>query len=302
MKTKFKGIIPALLTPFDIHNQIDFELLGKYLTYLVKDVKVDGLYVCGSTSEAFLLSYEEKHKILTFVFDYVRNQLKSNLFLIAQIGCLNIFEVQKLALEARKIGYDAISSVFPYYYKYSFQEIHKWYDTLTSYTDLPFFIYYLPALSHMSVTLEQFHELLSLKNVIGVKYSSDDLFFLSQLIADHRDKVFLFGVDELLMHALNLKVDGAIGSTYNLFGKQAKAIYHAVFKHDHVSALKISEEYNKFLAMALQNGIYQNLKAGLNLLLIGQKKVYCRFPLAQITINNYLIAEKIIKFNEQFYD
>ena len=49
---------------------------------------------------------------------------------IAHIGSINELEATKLALHAKNIGYDLISSVAPFYYKFTFEEIKNYYYRL----------------------------------------------------------------------------------------------------------------------------------------------------------------------------
>ena len=50
----FKGIFTALLTPFDDKNKINEKSLEQLIEMNIKK-GVDGVYVSGSTAEAFLL-------------------------------------------------------------------------------------------------------------------------------------------------------------------------------------------------------------------------------------------------------
>ena len=58
-KNQFKGIFPALLTPFDKNNKVNGKELEKLIKYNV-DKGATGFYVGGSTAEAFLLSTDER--------------------------------------------------------------------------------------------------------------------------------------------------------------------------------------------------------------------------------------------------
>ena len=60
---KYKGIFPALFTPFDKEGNIRHDQLRSLMEYdLKKGVK--GFYVDGSSAEAFLLTFEERKAIL----------------------------------------------------------------------------------------------------------------------------------------------------------------------------------------------------------------------------------------------
>lgn len=294
MDKKFKGIFPALITPFDKYGKVNVEQLEKIVEFEVQTLKVDGLYVCGSTGEAFFLSYEERSLIMKVVADVVRKKLNSNIQLIAQIGGLNIFDIEKLAKDAEEFGYDGISAVTPFYYPFKFDDIKKYYELVTSYTNMPLLIYYLPALTAVNINLDNFIELLKIKNVVGAKYSSPDLFMLERLISKCPDKTFLFGVDEFLMAATSLGIDGAIGSTYNLLGHAAKKIFSLAKNNQIEQAKALTSKYNKLLKDMLEGGIYQTLKQSVAYA-IGCDEIYLRTPMGQVDQKAKTISQEIVK-------
>lgn len=295
MVKKFKGIFPALITPFDKNGKVNVEQLKKIVKFEVQTLKIDGLYVCGSTGEAFFLDYEERSLIMKVVADVVKNELKSDVQLIAQIGGLNIFDIEKLARDAKIYGYDGISAVTPFYYPFKFDDIKKYYELVASFTDLPLLIYYLPALTAVNINLENFIELLKIKNVIGSKYSSPDLFMLERLISKCPDKTFLFGVDEFLMASTTLGIDGAIGSTYNLLGHAAKKIFSLTQNNQIEQAKSLTSKYNKILKEMLDGGIYQTLKQSVAYAVGLKDDIYCRTPLSQIDSKVKTISQEIVK-------
>ena len=63
---EFKGILAALLTPYDACGNVNHKALKKQVRWLI-DQGIDGFYVCGSTGEAFLLSQDERKAILETV-------------------------------------------------------------------------------------------------------------------------------------------------------------------------------------------------------------------------------------------
>ena len=53
MARDLKGVMPALLTPFDNQQRLDIESLRRLVRFNIGQ-GVDGLYVGGSTGEAFV--------------------------------------------------------------------------------------------------------------------------------------------------------------------------------------------------------------------------------------------------------
>lgn len=59
-----KGIYSALLISFDENGKINEQGVREIIRHNIDKMKVDGLYVGGSTGENFMLSTEEKRKFL----------------------------------------------------------------------------------------------------------------------------------------------------------------------------------------------------------------------------------------------
>jgi N-acetylneuraminate lyase len=152
MKTKrkkkmknLKGIYTALLTPFTKDGKINEKELAKLVRYNLA-LGANGFYVCGSTAEALMLSAEERMEIMSIVKDNVND---ANL--IAHVGSLNERDAQKLAAYARELSYDLISSVAPFYYKFSFSEIKNYYVRLAENSGMKMLVYHFPAFSGVSM-------------------------------------------------------------------------------------------------------------------------------------------------------
>lgn len=110
-----KGLFSALLVSFDEQGNINEKGLRQIIRYNIDVNHMDGLYVGGSTGENFMLSTDEKKRI----FEIAKDEAKDALTLIAQVGSVNLKESVELAKFVTDLGYDAISAVTPFYYKFT---------------------------------------------------------------------------------------------------------------------------------------------------------------------------------------
>jgi len=62
-----KGILSALMTPYNKNGELDESILRSYASHNINTMKVDGLYVGGSTGEALLTSTKERMDVLEIV-------------------------------------------------------------------------------------------------------------------------------------------------------------------------------------------------------------------------------------------
>lgn len=108
-QNSFKGIFPALITPFDKEGRVDYEKLLAVVDY-TKKKGADGYFVTGTTSEFLCLTSEEKKKIIKTVCEAVKGELKT----VIQIGGGSLSRRVRLA-EYSDVGRQqaAISSILP---------------------------------------------------------------------------------------------------------------------------------------------------------------------------------------------
>lgn len=261
MNEKFKGIFPALLTPFDESNRVNTKVLEELVDYNLKK-GVDGFYVGGSTAEAFLLTDEER----LLVMKTVSGRAKGKCTLIAHIGCISTAQAIRLAKAAQEMGYDAVSSVAPFYYKFSFNEIKKYYFDIVDAVELPMLIYNFPAFSGVNLTVDNIKEFLNDDRFIGVKHTSNDYFALEQFKAAYPDKLVYNGYDEMLLAGLSMGADGAIGSTFNFMAEKFIKIRELMAQNDLAGAQKIQKEANIIIQALCKVGVMQGEKAVLDAL------------------------------------
>lgn len=270
---KLGGIYSALLTSFDKDGNVNENGVRQLVRHNIDVCKVDGLYVGGSTGENFLLSTAEKKKI----FEIAKDEAKDQVQLIAQVGSLNINESVELAKFVTDLGYDSLSAVTPFYYKFSFDEIKDYYNTITAAADNQMAVYFIPFLTGVNISVDQFKSLFENEKITGVKFTAGDFFLLERFRKAFPDKTLFAGFDEMMLPATVLGVDGAIGSTFNVNGVRARTIFESARKGDIKTALETQHVTNDFISDVLANGLYGTLKICLQE--AGVDAGYCRKPM-----------------------
>jgi len=287
-----KGIYSALLVSFDENGNINEKGLRQIVRHNIDVCKVDGLYVGGSTGENFMLSTEEKKRIFEIAKDEAQNDVK----LIAQVGSVNLSEAVELAKFATDLGYDCLSAVTPFYYKFDFSEIKNYYETIINSVDNNMIIYSIPFLTGVNMSLEQFAELFENDKIIGVKFTAADFYLLERMRKEFTDKLIYAGFDEMLLPATVLGVDGAIGSTFNINGARAKKIFNLAKEGNVKEALEIQHITNDFITDVLSNGLYQTLK--LILTEQGVDAGYCKQPMK---LSTQEMKDNASKINKKYF-
>lgn len=277
MAVNLRGVMAALLTPFDGQQKLDKESLRRLVRFNLRQ-GVDGLYVGGSTGEAFVQSGTERQEVL----EIVAEEAKGKMTLIAHVGCVSTLESQQLARAAVGYGYDAVSAVTPFYYPFSFEEHCAHYQAVIESADgLPMVVYNIPALSGVKLTLDQINTLVTLPGVGALKQTSGDLFQMEQIRRAHPDLVLYNGYDEIFASGLLAGADGGIGSTYNIMGWRYQGMVAALKVGDVAKAQQLQCECNKVIDLLIKTGVFRGLKTVLHYMDVVSVPL-CRKPFAPV--------------------
>ena len=155
---------------------------------------IDGLYVGGSTGEAFVQNRAEREQVLEIVAEEAKGKGD------ADRPCWHGEHRREPTAgeRAHRYGFDAVSAVTPFYYPFSFEEHCDHYRAIIDSADgLPMVVYNIPALSGVKLTLDQINTLVTLPGVGALKQTSGDLYQMEQIRRAHPDLVLYNGYDEI---------------------------------------------------------------------------------------------------------
>ena len=250
---KLYGIMPALMTAFD-GDKIDTTRICELVKKLGND-GVHGIYAGGSSGEMVLCSTDERKELLETVMEN-----KGDLAVIAHVGCLSTKDTVELSRHAKACGADAVSSVTPLYYKYSFAEVKNYYKRIAEASELPVIIYNIPGLTGTAYGYDQLCELLEIEGVQGMKFTSSDFFLLNRLVNTYPEKVFYNGSDEMLLSGLAAGAQGGIGTTYNFMPDLMVKIYSLAAEGKIEEAREVQSVANRAIATVLKYGAVPSCK------------------------------------------
>ncbi|AYV95449.1 N-acetylneuraminate lyase [Fusobacterium necrophorum subsp. funduliforme] len=282
-----KGIFSALMVPYNLDGTINEKGLRELVRHNIDVMKVDGLYVGGSTGENFMISTEEKKEVFRIAMEEAKNEVQ----MMAQVGSINVKESVELGKYATELGYPCLSAVTPFYYKFSFEEIKEYYETIVRETQNNMVIYSIPFLTGVNMDVAQFGELFANPKIIGVKFTAGDFYLLERMRKAYPDKLILSGFDEMLLPAVVMGVDGAIGSTYNVNGIRAKEIFQLGKEGNIAEALELQHVTNDLIEGILGNGLYPTIKEILKCQ--GVHAGICRKPMAATTEEQTKVAKEL---------
>lgn len=165
-----KGILPALVTPFNEKGDIDFKRLGEVVESQLK-AGVHGFVPMGSTGEYYAMTPEERVDALRCVKDVVGTRGA----LIAGTNGGSTREVIRHTEAAAKLGYKTVLLPPPYYCLPSQEELLGHYHAVLDAVDVDVVLYNFPLRAGVEISYDVMDALADNPRVLGIKESSGNL-------------------------------------------------------------------------------------------------------------------------------
>jgi len=255
-KELWKGIYPALLTPFKEDGAIDYDMFSKNLAAQI-DAGVHGFILAGSLGEASTLSTEEKFELLKFTKATVGDDYP----VVLNIAEQATREAIAIAKKAEELGADGLMLLPPMRYKADSRETVEFFKSVANSTSLPIMIYNNPIDYGIFVTVEMFEELALLPNIQAVKESSRDLTNITRMINRFGDRFkVLGGVDPISLESLMIGADGLVAGLVDAYPRETVAIYNYVKSGNYEEAIKIYRWFMPLLELDIHPKLVQYIK------------------------------------------
>jgi 4-hydroxy-tetrahydrodipicolinate synthase len=231
--SEFRGVYPAMTTPFHEDGSIDFETLRADARRLA-DAGVDGLVPVGSTGESATLSHDEHIEVVEAVIDAVGDDVP----VIAGSGSNNTREALELSRRSAAAGADALLLISPYYNKPEPAGMYEHYRTIADEVDLPQIVYNVPGRTGQNIAVDTAVDLASHPNILGYKAASGDLSQVSEIVERTRDEDFavLAGDDGLILPTLSVGGTGTISVVANIEPERTVDMVHSALDDDYEHA------------------------------------------------------------------
>lgn len=242
---RLAGIHAALLAAYDDHGELSLERQARLIDHVLGQ-GVDGVFVSGSTGEAYLQSTDERRATITAAVEQVAGRGP----VIAHTGCLDTRTSLALTEHAVQAGADAVSAVTPVYYSYDEAQFAAYFRELSAAAGpTPLIAYHIPGRSHVDLSPDFFLELAHDGVLQGLKYTATDILPLAEVIRQAPPGFVVFnGSDEVLLGGLALGAHGGIGSTYNAIGGAYRQLANHVKNGDLDAARRMQGIANEFIS------------------------------------------------------
>ncbi|MDK1492085.1 4-hydroxy-tetrahydrodipicolinate synthase [Sinorhizobium sp. 7-81] len=274
---KLSGVMPALVTPFDANNRIDFKAFEKLLAHL-REAGVTGWVPNGSTGEYFSQSTEERREVLQFVKDFA----KPGETLIAGTNAPATREVIDQTAMAKEIGYDTVLLAPPFYTRPTQAELIRHYETVLDAVDVNLVLYSYPVKDGSDISFELMDHFADNPRVIGIKESSGVLQRAIDIASRYEGRIQLVsGSDDIALDFMFWGAESWICGPSNCMAKACCDLDRTFKSGDLDKARELMKTLYRAMNILESGKFVQKIKYGCELqgLPVGE----CRAPLGPLT-------------------
>ena len=273
-KLKFRGSMPALVTPFK-NGAVDFDGFAAHVEWQIQQGS-HGLVPVGTTGESPTLAHDEHYAVITACVEAAAGRVP----VIAGCGSNDTRTALAHLAHAQKVGADAALIVVPYYNKPSQAGLIAHFTALHDACDLPIIIYNIPSRSVADMSVETMAVLAGLPRIIGVKDATGNIARVAQQrLACGADFIQLSGNDDM---ALGFNAQGGVGAisvTANVAPRQCAQMQEAALRGDYAAALTINDQLQPLHAALFSDSSPGPTKYALHRL--GRMTTEVRLPISE---------------------
>ena len=256
MKIHWKGVYPALTTPFTEDDRIDYAVFEKNL-HAQMDAGVDGVILGGTLGEASSLLNEEKYDLVRFTVEKTASRIPVVMNIAEQTTRAAI----AAARAAEDCGASGLMLLPPMRYKADDRETLEYFRAVAEAGPLPIMIYNNPVDYKILVTLDMFAVMADWPTIQAVKESTRDVSNVTRMINRFGDRFsILCGVDTLALESLFMGAHGWVAGLVDAFPRETVAIYRHVQAGRHAEALAIYRWFLPLLELDIHPKLVQYIK------------------------------------------
>ncbi|EFE08902.1 dihydrodipicolinate synthase family protein [Citrobacter youngae] len=181
MNSKIRGVLTAIVTPFDHDGGLN---LGELKNQVNRQLRAgNGIFCGGTNGEFFVLNEEEKIAVTRTCVEEVAGRAH----VVAHIGEISTRDTIRLGKKVEKLGVDAVSVITPYFVPLKQHELIAHYTAIADALTVPVFLYNIPARTGNTIEPATARTLAAHPNIIGIKDSAGSYESLSGFLDAVKD-------------------------------------------------------------------------------------------------------------------
>ena len=265
-RSKIGGVVVPVVTPLRADGVTVHEAGVHQLVERMVTDGVHGVFVAGTTGEAWALDDEQWSCLVRFAKEALRGRIP----LYVGVSHPSTAGAVARARRAEQLGADILVSLAPYYIAPGQADIVRHFRALANATALPIIVYQYPGIVKTSIALATYAELAKIPNVVGVKDSQADVTEFHQMVLTLREqgqdfRLFL-GTDVLGNVPVLLGAQGLVPSLGNITGRYLVEAYEAAVAGDWPRSVALNAQASALKAVyrvVAGDGPFDGFLAGL---------------------------------------
>lgn len=252
----WRGIFPAITTPFRDDLAVDHDCLRDHVAWLTERGS-RGIVALGSLGEGATLSFDEKIEVLATS----KSAIAGRVPLVAGISALGTAEAVALAKAACDAGCDGLMVLPPYVYRSEWREMKAHMEAIITATPLSCMLYNNPIAYGTDFLPPQIAELCVHENLHSVKESSADVRRVTEIRALLGDRLEIFvGVDDLIVEGVRAGAVGWIAGLVNALPDESVRLFELARGSDTAATRELYEWLLPLLRLDLGPKFVQLIK------------------------------------------
>lgn len=258
------GVLPALVSPLQRDGEVDVAGTRRLIQHVL-DGGVTGVVALGSTGESATLGERQRRRLVETVAQEVNGRVP----LIVGVAQVDLETVQEELRTAAGAGATAALVTPPYYAPPDQAAILEFYRRLAAEDILPILIYNIPMYTKVSVDPKTVVTLAQEGVVAGMKDSSGNFSYHSQVLAATRTlpefRLFM-GNEGMLLASLTMGGVGTICATANVAPQLVLNVFENARSGNLQAARNLQFEVMDLVSALVAGGLPLGFKAALSLM------------------------------------
>ncbi|MGK3630493.1 dihydrodipicolinate synthase family protein [Enterobacter cloacae] len=166
MRNNIKGVLTAIVTPFDAEGELNLPGLTRQVARQLD--AGNGIFCGGTNGEFFVLNEAEKIAVTRTCVETVAGRAP----VVAHIGEISTRDTIRLGKQIAALGVDAVSVITPYFVPLKQSELIAHYTAVADALTVPVFLYNIPARTGNTLEPTTVRALAEHPNISGIKDSA----------------------------------------------------------------------------------------------------------------------------------
>jgi 1-pyrroline-4-hydroxy-2-carboxylate deaminase len=218
----YRGVITAILTPFDRRDTVDTGVLSEHAAWMV-DRGVHGLLGAGTVGEGATLSRDERRRVCRTLVEATGGRVPVTMAVSAERAALSA----EFAKDAADVGAQGLMVLPPVLYHADAYELIAFFATVAAATELPLMIYNSPASSRNDMSPSTIaHVFAEIENVVAVKECSEDARRVAAILGATESRMeVLVGADDCALEGLCAGAGGWVSGCSNVAPEECVQLF-----------------------------------------------------------------------------